>query len=267
MKETKTDNISILHVVLGASNQELENARTAMADTTRSDLLFVLCDERMSSAVDDVLQNNAWDMVCITAAENGEVLEQALRLSKIAKERGALSLVVIKCKSWNAAEALAEHNIDQTYVLAHADSILLIPEAQEREKGFYSQADNFLSSIRKLLDDEGIINLDFFDVSFVLKDMGAAYTIIHTIKGSSTEERLCDLANNDFMPKSGFSAAKNCLLSLVGCNDIDLDDVEGVIDVVRPQVSPNAYIFIGTQFDDDLVDEMRVTVLISGFDM
>lgn len=268
MSTEKIDsNIAILLVVLGASEHELATARTFTAGAEQTDCLFTLCDENTSTTVEKVLRDNSWDMVCFTAAEGGAAMEQALRLSKIAKALGALSVVTTICKSWSAAEYLSEYNMDKTYILAHTDSLLLIPEEQVNEKHFYSQVDDFLSSIRNLLDEKGFINLDFPDVCAVLKDSCVAFFASHTVKGECFGEREHQLNKNEFLPGNVFSVSGSCLFCIWGCMDIGLEDVEAVATRVRQQLSPDALMIFGALFDDCLVNEIKVIVLTAGFDV
>lgn len=268
MSTEKIDsNIAILLVVLGASEHELATARTFITGAEQTDCLFTLCDENTSTTVDKVLRDKRWDMVCFTAAEGCVAMEQALLLSKITKARGALSVVATICKSWSPAEYLSDHNMNQAYVLDHTDSLLLIPEEQVYEKHFYSLVDDFLSSIRNLLDENGFINLDFPDVCAVLKDSCVAFFASHTVKGECAGEREHHLNKNEFMPGNVFSASGSCLFCIWGCMDIGLEDVEAVATQVRQQLSPDALMIFGALFDDCLVNEMKVIVLTAGFDM
>ena len=255
---------TILHVVMGMSEHEWKNVRTGLADALQCDPFSVFLVGTDSPSVSDVLPNGQWDMVCFAVGGESTATEQMLRLSKLAKESGALSIIAAKCKSWNAAEALAEYALSQEKILAHADSLILFPDETASEQNFYTQVGEFLSQIKRFMDRDGPIILDFDDISSVLKDAGIAYVANQVIKVDSLENQTHNY--NQFVPQSGFATVKNYLLSIVGCTDIELANIEATTSAVRQQLASNADFSFGLLLDPTLKSEMRITVLLSGID-
>ena len=255
-------NPAILHVVIGTTSGKFEKLRNTM-NTTQYDTLFIHHEESGMADFEETIQHTDWAMVVFTVTENPRAMEYALRLSKMVKEHGILSMIAIESKTWNAAEFLAEHHLDMAQILAHTDSLILVPGAQH----FYSNVTTSLSLAQRLLDEDGFINLDLSDLSAMLKDAGLAYLGCRTLKGHTCEERMADLDSAEIIPKEILATAKSCLIQMNGCMDIGLDDVEGIVERVQQYLPDDALIVFGAAFDDELQDEIQVNVLASGFEI
>ena len=253
-------NHSILHIVVGAEAHGLTSAAQEMANTEWDNRLFVRCSEDAEWVLKEKLDRTSYDMLVLTPVENHATLEQSLRLSRMAKERGILSMIAVESKTWNAAEFLTKLDLDMEEILAHTDSLILVPGEQH----FYSNVTTSLSLAQRLLDDDGFINLDVSDLSAMLKDAGLAYLGCRTLKGHTCEERMTDLDSTEIIPKEILATAKSCLIQMNGCTDIGLEDVEGIVERVQQYLPDDALIVFGAAFDDELQDEIQVSVLLPG---
>ena len=159
-------------------------------------------------------------------------------------------------------ETAAEYRLDQQGIFDSADGLLLVLAGKGGSRCFV----DFLSLTCDLVGEKGFINLDFEDIAAVIKDSGPAYINSVTVKGNSCEERLCKLNACDIVPKGVGATAKKCLIQIKGSTSIGLDDVEGVVKRVQEQLQPDVEIVFGAAFDDELVDELRVFVLMTGFE-
>lgn len=254
-------NHSILHIVVGAEAHGLTSAAQEMVNTEWDNRLFVRCSEDAERVLKEKLDSTNYDMLVLTPVENNATLEQALRLSRMAKDQGILSIIVAESKTWNAAEFLAEFDLDMEKILAHTDSLILA----SGEQCFYSNVAAFLSLAQRLLDEDGFINLDVSDFSTMLKDAGLAYLGCRTLKGHTYEERMADLDSTEIIQKEILATAKSCLIQMNGCMDIGLDDVEGIVERVQQYLPDDALIVFGTAFDDELQDEIQLSILSSGY--
>ena len=118
-----------------------------------------------------------------------------------------------------------------------------------------------------MLDEQGFINLDFDDITAIIKDSGVAFVTGHTVKGSCSEEREYELGKKNLLPEGVSATAKSCLFCLSGCTDIGLDEVEATAVQVRQQLHPDALMVFGALFDDYLVNEMKIIVMVAGLDV
>ena len=185
-------------------------------------------------------------------------MEQALRLSKAVKRIGILSVIAVEYKAESVAEFLMEYGLNQERILDHADSLVLVPAD--------SDLHSFLALTCDLVSERGFITLEFRDIAAVLASSGLAYINSYTLKGSNCEERLSKLTDSNAAPKDILATARCGLIQMSGSASIGLEDVEGVVNQVQELIRPDVEIVFGAAFDDELLDELRVSVLMTGFE-
>ena len=110
------------------------------------------------------------------------------------------------------------------------------------------------------------INLDFADVSAIMKDAGRAHMGVGTASGRDKAEQAAQAAVASPLLETSINGAMGVLINITGSSDLGLDDVETAASIVQEAANPEANIIFGSAFDDSLEDEMRVTVIATGFD-
>ncbi|MEI6591464.1 MAG: cell division protein FtsZ, partial [Actinomycetes bacterium] len=134
----------------------------------------------------------------------------------------------------------------------------------------FATADNVLRSgvqgITDLIITPGLINLDFADVTAVMRGAGSALMGIGYAKGEDRAIRAAEMAVNSPLLEASIDGAHGVILSIQGASDLSLFEVDAASRLVSESVSPTASIKIGTTIDDTLGDEVRITVIAAGFD-
>ena len=123
-----------------------------------------------------------------------------------------------------------------------------------------------VQSISDLIKNTGFINLDFADVSAVMKDAGRAHMGVGRAAGKNKAEEAARMAISSPLLETSINGAKGVLINVTGSMDIGLEEVETAANLVQEAAHPEANIIFGAAFDDTLEDELRVTVIATGFD-
>ena len=111
-----------------------------------------------------------------------------------------------------------------------------------------------------------IINLDFADVSAVMKDAGRAHMGVGTAAGREKAEQAAQAAIASPLLETAINGATGVLVNVTGSSEMTLDDVETAAGIVQEAANPDANIIFGATCSDEFQDEMRVTVIATGFD-
>ncbi|NCE63362.1 cell division protein FtsZ [Pseudoflavonifractor sp. 524-17] len=234
--------------------------------------------EESRAQIAKTLENT--DMVFITAGMGGGTGTGAAPIvADIAKEMGILTVgVVTKPFNFEGRRRMnqAEKGIED--LRDKVDSLVVIPN--ERLKYVSDQkitlynafeiADDVLhqavQSISDLIKKTGLINLDFADVSAVMKDAGMAHMGVGRAAGKNKAEEAARLAISSPLLETSIDGAKGVLINFTGCMDMSLDEVDAAAGLVREAVHPDANIIFGTSFDESMEDEIRITVIATGFE-
>ena len=112
-----------------------------------------------------------------------------------------------------------------------------------------------------------IINLDFADVSAVMKDAGRAHMGEGTAAGREKAEQAATAAVSSPLLETSINGATGVLVNVTGSLEMTLDDVETAAGIVQEAANPDANIIFGATIDESFADEMRVTVIATGFDV
>ena len=158
------------------------------------------------------------------------------------------------------------------------DSLVIIPNerlkhATDQKITFanaFEIADDVLrqavQSISALIRDTGFINLDFADVTAIMKDAGLAHMGVGRAAGKNKAEEAARMAISSPLLETSINGAKGVLINITGSMDIGLEEVEQAASLVQEAVHPDALTIFGATFDEELDDEIRVTVIATGFD-
>ncbi len=220
------------------------------------------------------------DMVFITAGMGGGTGTGAAPIvADIAKEAGKLTVgVVTKPFTFEGKRRMdqAKKGIDE--LLGKVDSLLIIPNdrlkyATDQKVTFanaFEIADDVLKqaviSISDLIKNTGFINLDFADVTTIMKDAGFAHMGVGTAVGKGKAEEAARIAVSSPLMETSIDGARGVLINITGSADMGLEDVEAAATLVQEAAHPDANIIFGATFDDSMDDTIRVTVIATGFD-
>lgn len=221
------------------------------------------------------------DMVFVTAGEGGGTGTGAAPVvAEIAMEEiGALTVGVVTKpfgfegrKRMNQAEegiALLSQKVDTLIVIPN-DRLLQVIEKRTSMLDAFRIADDILrqgtQGITDLITIPGLINLDFADVRAIMKDAGSAMMGIGTASG---ENRAADAATQAISSKlleSSIVGADRILYSITGGSDMSLAEIDEASQIINAAADDDANIIFGTVIDDSMDDQIRVTVIATGFD-
>ena len=212
-------------------------------------------------------------MVFITAGMGGGTGTGAAPVvAEVAHDLGILTVgIVTKPFSFEGKRkmGLAEQGIAN--LLMHVDSLIVIPNERlkmiSQEKitlmNAFQAADNVL---RQGVESISAINLDFADVRSIMKDAGYAHMGVGSAKGAGKAENAAKAAISSPLLETSIAGAHGVIINITSSPDIGLEDVETAAGLITQSAHPDANIIWGTAFDENLSDEMRVTVVATGFD-
>ncbi len=222
------------------------------------------------------------DMVFITAGMGGGTGTGAAPVvAELAHEAGILTVgVVTKPFKFEGANRMRQAEQGIADLKDKVDSLIIIPN--DRLKYVTDQkitfanafgiADDVLkqavTSISELVgfSKNVIINLDFADVSAVMKSAGRAHMGVGTASGREKAEQAATAAVSSPLLETSINGATGVLINITGSAEMTLDDVETAAGIVQEAANPDANIIFGATCSDSCQDEMRVTVIATGFE-
>lgn len=231
------------------------------------------------SEIEQALQGS--DMVFITCGEGGGTGTGASPLvAHIAKEMGALTVAVVtRPFSFEGARRseVAEKGIEK--LKKEVDAIIVIPNDRLCEiegngdislLNAFSMADSALMSgiegITGLIQSISYINVDFEDVKTVLKDAGTVFFGMATANGEERAVQATEKAISSPLIEENISGAHGALVIISGSKDLGMNEMYSAMEMVKGSISPEAQIIMGVTIDDSLGDDVRVTVIVAGFE-
>ena len=236
--------------------------------------------EESRAAIAKILEGT--DMVFITAGMGGGTGTGAAPIvADLAREAGALTVgVVTKPFKFEGANRMRQAESGIANLSEKVDSLVIIPNDRLKyvtdEKITFANAfgiaDDVLkqavTSISELVgySDRVIINLDFADVSAVMKDAGRAHMGVGVATGREKAEQAAMAAVASPLLETSIKGATGVLVNVTGSAELTLDDVETAAGIVQQEANPEANIIFGATSSDEFVDEMRVTVIATGFE-
>lgn len=219
------------------------------------------------------------DMVFITAGMGGGTgTGAAPTVAEIAHEAGCLTVgVVTKPFKFEGKRRMDQANEGVQELLSKVDSLLIIPNdrlkfATDQKvtlANAFEIADDVLqqavTSISDLIKNTGFINLDFADVTCIMKEAGFAHMGVGHAAGKGKAEDAARMAVASPLMETSINGARGVLISITGSEDMTLEDVESAANLVQEAAHPEANIIFGASFDSSLQDEIHVTVIATGF--
>ena len=219
------------------------------------------------------------DMVFVTAGMGGGTGTGAAPVvAELAKEKGILTVgVVTKPFNFEGRRRMEQAAKGIEELRQKVDSLVIIPNdrlqyATDEKITFanaFAIADDVLrqavQSISDLIKTTGLINLDFADVTAVMKDAGLAHMGVGRGSGKNKAEDATRIAINSPLLETSIQGAKGIIVNITGPMDMGLEEVELAAEMVKQVADPDALFMMGTAFDDTLEDELRVTVIATGF--
>ncbi len=219
------------------------------------------------------------DMIFITAGEGGGTGTGAAPVvAELGRELGALTVgVVTKPFNFEGRKRAqqAEQGIEnlrdrlETLIVIENDRLLQVVEKQTSVVDAFRMADDVLrqgvQGITDLITVPGLVNLDFADVRTIMREAGSALMGIGAASGDNRAAEAARSAVSSPLLESSIEGATGILLNITGGPDIGLFEVNEAAEVVTSAADPNANIIFGAVIDEAMGDEVRVTVIATGF--
>lgn len=233
--------------------------------------------EESIDAVKETLKGT--DMVFITAGMGGGTGTGAAPvIAKAAKEMGILTVgIVTKPFSFEGKRRYAQAEAGIAELSKHVDSLIVIPNERLKQvedthitlANAFEIADDVLrrgvQSVSELINVPGFINLDFADVTSIMKNAGYAHMGVGSAKGTDKAQLAAMTAISSPLLETSIAGATGVLISITASEDIQLDEIDTASHMIHAEAHPDANIIWGATFDSNLVDEMRITIIATGF--
>ena len=200
-------------------------------------------------------------------------------VADVAREMGILTVgVVTKPFGFEGRRRMQQAEAGIAELKDKVDSLVIIPNerlkhATDQKITFanaFEIADDVLrqavQSISDLIRDTGFINLDFADVTAIMKNAGMAHMGVGRAAGKGKAEEAAKMAISSPLLETSINGARGVLVNVTGSTDVGLEEVEIAANLVQEAADPNALIIFGATFDENMEDEICVTVIATGFD-
>jgi cell division protein FtsZ len=228
--------------------------------------------------VEEALQGA--DMVFITAGEGGGTGTGAAPVTaEVAKAIGALTIGVVtrpftfegRRRSMQAEKGIQElkEKVDTLIVIPN-DRLLTVSNEKTSMVNAFKMADEVLlqgvRGITDLITVPGLINTDFADVKMVMLNAGTAIMGIGSSIGEGRAANAARAAITSPLLEASIDGARGILLNIAGGSDLGLFEVNEAAEIIHGVAHPDANIIFGAVIDDNMGDEVRVTVIAAGFE-
>ncbi len=220
------------------------------------------------------------DMVFVTAGEGGGTGTGAAPvIAELAKSLGALTIGVVtrpfgfegRRRAVQAENGIVnlKERVDAQIVIPN-DRLLTVSSEKTALQNAFEMADEVLlqgvQGITTLITTPGLINTDFADVKMVLEDAGSALMGVGQATGESRALNAARNAISSPLLEASIEGARGILLNISGPSDLGLFEVNEAAEVIHGVAHPDANIIFGTVVDDEMENDVRVTVIAAGFD-
>jgi cell division protein FtsZ len=223
---------------------------------------------------------NGADMVFITAGLGGGTGTGAAPvIASLAKEQGSLTIAVVtKPFDFEGKRRKQQAEEGMRALRAHVDTLITIPNQrllQVVDRGTplrtaFRVADNVLrqavQGISDLITIPGLVNLDFADMQTIMSGMGLAIMGTGMAQGEKRAvEATHQAISSPLLEESSITGARGVLINITGGLDLGLHEVSDVVAIVRDAAHEEAQIIFGAVIDESLEDELRITLIATGF--
>lgn len=219
------------------------------------------------------------DMVFVTAGMGGGTGTGAAPVvAKIAKDMGILTAAVVtKPFAFEGKRRMAQAEQGIQELAACVDSLIIVPNERLKYvsdtpitlQNAFAIADDVLrqgvQSISDLILVPGMVNLDFADVTSVMKDAGYAHMGMGFATGKDKATEAADAAVSSPLLETSIDGAKGVIINITASPDITLDEIDAASTMIKDKVSDDANIIWGAVIDESMEDSISVTVIATGF--
>ena len=219
------------------------------------------------------------DMVFVTAGMGGGTGTGAAPVvAKIAKDMGILTAAVVtKPFAFEGKRRMAQAEQGIQELAACVDSLIIVPNERLKYvsdtpitlQNAFAIADDVLrqgvQSISDLILVPGMVNLDFADVTSVMKDAGYAHMGMGYATGKDKAIEAADSAISSPLLETSIDGAQGVIINITASPDISLDDIDAASTMIKDKVSDDANIIWGAVIDEKMEDAISVTVIATGF--
>lgn len=220
------------------------------------------------------------DMVFVTAGMGGGTGTGAAPIvAEIAHDMGILTIAVVtKPFLFEGRRRMDNAEMGITALREHVDAILVIPNEKLRQfstekitlQNAFMAADEVLKqgvqSIAELINIVGVVNLDFEDVKTIMKGAGNAHMGVGRASGKDKAKIAAENAITSPLLETSINGAKGVIVNFTTSPDIALDEVAAASDMISQAAHPDVNLIWGVAFDENLQDELIITVIATGFD-
>lgn len=228
--------------------------------------------------IENILQNT--DMLFITAGMGGGTGTGAAPVvAEIAKEMGILTVGIVtkpfmfegKLRKMRAEYGIQklQENVNSLIVILN-DKLLKVSNKNTPLKEAFSLTNDVvkqgIQSITDLITTVGQINLDFADIKTIFSYKGKGYMGIGTSEGEARVEEAIKQAIENPLTENTIDGAKGVIFNVTGGENLSLSEIDSAIKVINDKVDDDANIIFGTVIDENLKDEVKVTVIATGIE-
>jgi len=220
------------------------------------------------------------DLIFITAGMGGGTGTGAAPIvAQIAKECGALTIgVVTRPFSFEGPKRIQTAELGIGKLKEQADTLIVIPndrllqiiDRRVTVQQSFKLADDVLrqgvQGISELITVPGLINLDFADVRTIMSEGGAALMAVGTGKGEGAARVAAEQAISSQLLDITIDGARGILFNVTGGNDLTLHDVNEAAEIIKSTAHPDVNLIFGAVIDPNMKDEVRITVIATGFE-
>ena len=219
------------------------------------------------------------DMVFVTAGMGGGTGTGAAPIvARVAKEMGILTVgIVTKPFAFEGKRRMTQADSGIAELSEYVDSLVIIPNERLKQisdtritlANAFEVADDILrrgvQSISELITVPSFINLDFADVTSVMADAGYAHMGVGSANGKDKAEIAAREAISSPLLETSMGGATGILISITASPDVGLEDIDLACTMIANEASEDANVIWGVAFDNELDDEMRITIIATGF--
>ncbi len=219
------------------------------------------------------------DMVFVTAGMGGGTGTGAAPVvARVAREMGILTVgIVTKPFMFEGKRRMNQAETGIANLQEFVDALIIIPNERLKQVGekitmmnAFQVSDDVLrrgvQSITELINVPGYINLDFADVTSIMKDAGYAHMGVGEASGKDKAEEAARMAISSPLLETSISGSRGIIISITASPDIGMDDIDMASSLVTQEAHEDANIIWGVAFDPELEDTMKVTIIATGFE-